>query len=86
MNIGKDWKIQSDSMNVILLRKRIRHQKATGKVYTDWEIHGYFATVRNALKELVNQQVRETELKDIKSIQASIDEVHQLIDDATTAS
>jgi len=86
MNIGKDWKIESDSMNVVLLRKRTRHQKDTGKAYTDWEIHGYFSTVHNALKELVNQEVRETELKDIKSIQASIDNLHQLIETATAES
>jgi len=86
MIIGKKWQIQSNSLNIILSRKRKRIRKDTKKVYEDWEIVGYFATVANALHELVNQSVRDTELKDLKTISRRIDELHILIDGLPTTS
>ena len=72
MLIGKRFKIESDSMNVILYRKRKRTRKDTQEVYWDWETLGYFATVENALQELVNQGVRDTQLKDLETVVAEI--------------
>ena len=72
MLIGKKWKIGADSQNVILYRKKKRTRKDTNEVYWDWETLGYFATVENALQELVNQGVRDTQLKDLETIVAEI--------------
>ena len=80
MLIGKHWKIGSDSLNVILYKRKQRTRKITHETYEDWEEVSYFATVANALHELVNQGVRDSQLKDLKTITARIDELHTMIE------
>ena len=60
-------------MNIILYRRQVN--KKTGKEY--WRAHSYYATVANALMELVNQGVRDTELADLKTIYDKIDQLHK---------
>ena len=79
MLIGKNWKIESDALNVILYRKKKRVKKDTQEVYEDWEVMGYFATVGGALHELVNQGIRDTQLKDLKTVVAKVGELKKMI-------
>ena len=76
MLIGKQYKIEADSLNIILYRKKKRLSKE-GK--EGWERMGYFATVPNALRGLVNQEVRDTDLKDMKTIVNKLNELEGLI-------
>ncbi len=69
MLIGKNWKIESDSYDVILSKKH----------GTSWVDIGYFATVENALHELVNQGVRDSALKDLKAIVKAITDLQDMI-------
>lgn len=80
MLIGKNYKIESDALNVTLFHKVKRHKKGTGEAYDGWEVDGYFATVNHALKELVNQEVSKTQLTDLKTVVEKINEVYKLID------
>ena len=80
MNIGKNWKIGSDSLNIILYRKRKRGKKDTKEVYEDWETAGYFATIAGALHELINQEIRDTHLTDLKTIATKIEKLETLLD------
>lgn len=75
MLIGKDYKIESDSLNVTLSK---RHVSKKGQEY--WTAVGYFSNVKNALKALVNLGVKETSLKDIKTVNQKQDELYSLID------
>ena len=70
--VGQNWKVGADSLNIILYR---RHVSKTGKEY--WRAHSYFATVANALLELVNQGVRDTELADLKTVWDKIDQLRR---------
>ena len=79
MLIGKQFKIESDNLNVILYEKKTRKNKETKREYEDWETMGYFATPKGALIELVNQKVRDTELKDLKTIVSKLEELEKLI-------
>ena len=76
MLIGKKWKIESDSMNITLFKKA-KSKKANTET---WATVGFYADVPNALHELVNQGVRDTELTDLKTIVAKIDELHKMIE------
>lgn len=76
MLIGKDYKVESDSFNVTLYQRRI--SKKNQKEY--WLAVGYFATVKNALKELADRELRETELKDFKAVVKRQDEIYGLIE------
>ncbi len=75
MLIGNNWKVESANLNVILYRRKKRVRKETKEVYLDWEVVGYFAKVEGALRELVNQGVRDTQLKDLRTVVAKIKEL-----------
>lgn len=85
MLIGKEWKIESSAENVTLSRKSMRKEKKTGEIKEKWTADGYFRTVQQALKELVNQEVRDTKLVDLKTVVDKIDELHKMIDEKITA-
>ena len=84
MQIGKDWKIESDELNVTLFKRHPAGGKSfkTGKVSTQdtWAVHTYYSNVGNALKALVDQEIRNTELKDLETVLAKIEELHTLIE------
>jgi len=80
MLIGKDWKIESDHFNITLY-KRHRVAAKDGKLAHDnWVSEGYYSTVANALKDMVNIGIRETDMKDLKTIAKKIDELYALFD------
>ncbi len=79
MLIGKKYKLESDTLNIILSERKMRKKKSTGENYENWEVLGYFATIPNALHELVNYKIRASQLTDLKTISNEIDELHQMI-------
>lgn len=86
MLIGNKYKIESDELNIILYKKRVitgtgKGHPATKPIGSEyWEAIGYYSSLKNALKGLVDFGVRETKLKDLKVIIARQDELHALID------
>ena len=76
MLIGKDWKIYSDSLNIILSKRYKKKEGGFG-----WKIKGYFSSITNAMKALVDQEVRKTELKDLKTIVAKLDKVYKFVEE-----
>ncbi len=75
MLIGKDYKIEADSLNVTLYERQITKKK---KEY--WKAIGYFSRFGGALKALVDLRVRGTGLKDFNTICQRQDELYKLID------
>ena len=75
MLIGRNWKIESDELNVIL---RKRYSKKTGGF--GWRVKGYFSTIKSALRALIGFEVRETELKDLKTIEKKLDKIYKLME------
>ncbi len=76
MLVGKNYKVEADSLNVILLKRLIA--KKTHKEY--WSPIGYFSRFGNALKSLVDLEVRETELKDFQVVCRKQEELRKLIE------
>ena len=74
MNIGNKYKIDSDALNITLYQKE---KTKMGKVR--WVIIGYFATLGNTLKFLVDLGVREGHLKDLETVVKKQDELYALI-------
>jgi len=81
MKINKDWQITADSMNVTLMKQKRRISKKDGKPYYGWEVYGYYATPEEALHGLVKQEIRDTDLTDLKTIVGKTTELHKLIQD-----
>lgn len=80
MLIGSKWKIESDSMNVVLSRKQKRKNKKTGESCFEWRVVGYFSSLQSALRELINQGVRDTKLKDLETVVAKINRLESMLD------
>lgn len=83
MLIGKDYKVEADSLNVTVSKRMVtdgtHHKtKIAGREY--WSNVGYYATVKGALKGLVDMGVADTELVDLKTVVAKIDELKKHID------
>ena len=68
MEIGNRYKIELNAKNVVLYEKVERKRLKTGKTYEGWREMGYYATLEGALNRLIDQNVRDTELKDLKII------------------
>ncbi len=78
IEIGKSFALGSDTYNVILYKK-YTGKKGTSKGKEIWKADSYFSSPQNALNYLVGLAVRETSLKDLKTVCAKIDEVAGLI-------
>ena len=80
MNIGKNWRIESDEMNIILLKRA--HVKATAKheAHDAWIVKGNFSNLHNALKALVDYEVMKTGMRDMETIIKKQDELYKLIE------
>jgi hypothetical protein len=71
MLIGKNWKIESDDLNVTLYNLRVNRKKDTSR----WVAKYFFATVKEALKALVDMEIRGTGLKELEAVVKKIDEL-----------
>jgi len=75
MLVGSKYKLESDGgFNIIVYRKA----KSKGGDES-WRIEGYFGTLKNALRSLVDAEVRNSGLRDLKQITQKQDELYQLI-------
>ena len=79
MLIGKTWKVEADSLNVVLSQRKRRVKKDTGEVYYEWSVMGNYSTPTEALQGLINQGVRDTQLKDLRAVVDGIDKLGKLI-------
>ena len=78
MNIG-DYKLESDTYNITLSEKKIvKRGKNIGKSY--FTPMAYFATPQNALKYLVDLELRLDGFKDLETITKKQQELYTLID------
>ena len=76
MLIGKDYKVESDSLNVSLYERRVTEKEQ--KEY--WVAIKHFSSLGNALKALVDMKVKETKLENFRAVCEKQDELHKLID------
>jgi len=76
MNIGKNYKIESDAMNVTVYQRQVR--KKDKSEY--WKAISYFANVKNALKFIADLEVNETGMGDVKTVIKKQEEIYTLID------
>ncbi len=82
MLVGNRWKIEHERTDIVVYKKRSggRIPKTSTKSTKEyWYAEGFFSTVRGALTFLVNQEVKETELKDFKIVCDKLDELYGLI-------
>ena len=74
MLIGNKFKVESDAMNVTLFEKA-KSKTAT----TTWRPIAYFSNFQTALNHLVDLEVMETGLKDLKTVVEKQNELYALV-------
>ena len=80
MQVGKNWRIKSDPLNIILMRRHTTRPKEGKESKEYWTSEGYYSSLASALKGLVDMEVKETELKDLKTVMAKLGELYKLIE------
>ncbi len=80
MNVGRKYKIESDALNIMVSLKKTT--KKTKKEY--WISIAYFSSVKNALKYMVDLEVNETGLKELKEVARKQEELYRLIEGLKT--
>ena len=79
MKIGTKYKLESDSLNIVLYEKyKVKTGKHTGE--TGWKPLGYFGTPQNALKFLADHKLKESGMKDMEQIVKTQQKIYDLID------
>ena len=74
MQIGDKYKIESDEMNITLF------EKAKSKTaVTRWRAIAFFSSFKNALDHLVDLEVMQNGLTDLKTIVAKQNELYDLV-------
>ena len=73
MEINSQWKIESDELNVILMRKRTRKAESKKDAYE----YFYYSTIAGALQAILDKEVKSTNLKDIKTVSNRIEEINR---------
>jgi len=92
MLLGKNYKIESDDLQVTLFERKVRSGKPSrfgrkvkpeniGKEY--WIPLGYYSNIRNALRGFINMELLKTGLKDVGIILDKIEELYKLIESIT---
>ena len=79
MEIGNRYKIESNAKNVVLYEKIKRKRLKTGETYEDWREIGYYATIESAFNGLIDQKVRDSELKDLKVVLKEIADLREMV-------
>ena len=74
MNIGTKYKLGADSLNIILYEKH-----KTKKNTVHWKAIGFYSNPHNTLKSLADMKIKESQLKDLKTITQKQDEIYALI-------
>ena len=80
MNIGKNWRIESDDMNIILLKRAYVRATEKHEAHDVWINKGYFSNLHNALKALVDYEVMKTGMRDMETIVKKQDGLYKLIE------
>jgi hypothetical protein len=92
MLLGKNYKIESDDLQVTLFERKVRSGKPSrfgrkvkpeniGKEY--WIPLGYYSNIRNALRGFINMELLKTGLKDVEIILDKFEELYKLIESVT---
>lgn len=90
MIINENWKIESDTNNIILFQARKitgtgkgrPTTKKIGEVY--WMPVAYVQSFQEAISSLIRREVRSTELKDLETINSKFKELEVLVNSLKT--
>ena len=82
MQINEEYKVESDDLNIILLKKYAKKKKnESDATEYDYRPIGYYPNLEMALKGMCKKEIYGTGLIDLKEIIAKIEELHKVIEE-----
>jgi len=78
MQIGKNYKIEAEPKNILLYKRHLNKIQVSPHIET-WGVVGYYSSVENALHDLADMKLRESDLKDIKEVVKKQKDIYELI-------
>ena len=76
LQINKDYGIESDNLNITLCRREVSRESGLER----WRGIGYYSTFKNALKALVDMEIKGTGLGNFETVVRKIDELYELME------
>lgn len=76
LNLMGKYRLTSDAMNIIL-EEKFRNQKQQ-KYF--WRTIAYFSTPQNALRFVVQKEIRETWVEDLQTVIKNTEKIYKTID------
>jgi hypothetical protein len=71
---NKDWKIESDNLNVTLYQRFV-YTRGVKKGSDGWREAGYYSTIKSAYNALIEMDIKGTGLKDLETVLDRIEEL-----------
>lgn len=82
MKLSNDYKIESDELNVMIMKKFIpKEGKNAGQ--EQWRPISYHPNLEFALNSFITRQINGTGLKDIETVVIKINELREFIKEVT---
>jgi len=82
MDIGKHFRVITDELNVKLQERYMSKPKDGTPPVEMFKTIGYYTSLADCFKALVDLKVKESGLEDLKTVIAKLDEIYKLIDKA----
>ncbi len=75
IQVSKKYRLSSDKFNIILQEKY--HNKKLNTII--WDSIAYFSTPQNALNYILEQEIREFWVEDLKEVVKRMDELYKMV-------
>jgi hypothetical protein len=79
MLIGDKYKIESDELQYIIYSKRISGDKSKVVGEIIWKAEAYFKTLPEAIRYLVDREIRSTGFTDLEVVSDKIEELKRTL-------
>ena len=81
MKINEKYQVKSDTLNYIIQEnKPVQDKESENYGKENWTTIAYCSSVKSCLRYLVDKEVRETELKDLKTVLEAIENLNKDIE------
>lgn len=82
LQIGEDYRVVSDSNNLILLRKRVsdpNHHFSSGVPRVSWEVEGYYGRYEHLVNHLVEKEIRMSDATTLEELVKKVEKTKAVI-------
>lgn len=84
IQINEDYKIETDALNIILMKKRvIQKENSINFGQEHYTIIGYYSNLKSALMEMVKLGIMDSDLVGVNQVIDKLNKIEKMLDNAT---